>query len=235
MKFCGARPALEQQCVVVVSDAEDRIVLQRRLPNELGANPRGAGGSPRRSCGRGCGIDPQLVPALVDGLMDAGYRVHLAHVAGDQALRRTGTQRGCRRCRPSRRQSLRLGLLLEGYIDPQRATGRTRSGAQADPARAMLYGPGGIDRETSLPGSHRCACGLAAPRSSMNDCRSGERARVATPGRRAGTQGQSRDLRNTAAADCVILEKRLAECVKLRADYRLLKTVPGIGETLWRR
>jgi transposase len=29
-----------------------------------------------------------------------------------------------------------------------------------------------------------------------------------------------------------ILEKRLTECVKLRADYRLLKTVPGIGETL---
>ena len=29
-----------------------------------------------------------------------------------------------------------------------------------------------------------------------------------------------------------MLEKRLQQRVKLRAEYRLLKTVPGIGETL---
>ncbi|WP_236720830.1 transposase [Paraburkholderia phytofirmans] len=36
----------------------------------------------------------------------------------------------------------------------------------------------------------------------------------------------------TLQQQIAILKKRLAECVKLRADYRLLKTVPGIGETL---
>ncbi|MFL9998168.1 transposase [Paraburkholderia sediminicola] len=36
----------------------------------------------------------------------------------------------------------------------------------------------------------------------------------------------------TLQQQIAILEKRLAECVKLRADYCLLKTVPGIGETL---
>src|SRR5258707_1390317 len=36
----------------------------------------------------------------------------------------------------------------------------------------------------------------------------------------------------TLQQQIAILEKRLAECVKLRADYHLLKTVPGIGETL---
>lgn len=36
----------------------------------------------------------------------------------------------------------------------------------------------------------------------------------------------------TLQQQIAILEKRLTECVKLRADYRLLKTVPGIGETL---
>ncbi|SIO72968.1 hypothetical protein SAMN05444172_9468 [Burkholderia sp. GAS332] len=36
MKFCGI-DLHSNNSVVVVSDAEDRIVLQRRLPNELGA------------------------------------------------------------------------------------------------------------------------------------------------------------------------------------------------------
>jgi transposase len=35
----------------------------------------------------------------------------------------------------------------------------------------------------------------------------------------------------TLQQQIVILEKRLAECVKLRGDYHLLKMVPGIGET----
>jgi hypothetical protein len=36
MKFCGI-DLHSNNSVVVVSDVEDRIVLQRRLPNELGA------------------------------------------------------------------------------------------------------------------------------------------------------------------------------------------------------
>jgi hypothetical protein len=36
MKFCGIDPH-SNNSVVVVSDADDRIVLQRRLPNDLDA------------------------------------------------------------------------------------------------------------------------------------------------------------------------------------------------------
>ena len=77
MKFSGI-DLHSNNSVVVVSDEEDRIVYQKRLPNNL----------------------PQILAALapyceelagvvvestynwyflVDGLMDAGYRVHLAN------------------------------------------------------------------------------------------------------------------------------------------------------------
>ncbi|WP_438391788.1 transposase [Caballeronia sp. DA-9] len=36
----------------------------------------------------------------------------------------------------------------------------------------------------------------------------------------------------TLQQQIAVLEKRLTECVKLHAEYYLLKTVPGIGETL---
>src|ERR1700756_2039003 len=66
--------------MVVVSDEEDRIVYQRRLANDLGRIVQALAPYQKELIG-------VVVEAtynwywLVDGLMDAGYRVHLANPA----------------------------------------------------------------------------------------------------------------------------------------------------------
>ena len=77
MKYCGI-DLHSNNSVVIVSDEEDRIVFNKRLPNDLG-----------QIC---AALEAHEVAGvviestynwywLVDGLMDAGYRVHLAHPA----------------------------------------------------------------------------------------------------------------------------------------------------------
>jgi transposase len=76
MKFCGI-DLHSNNSVVVVSNAEDRIVLQRRLPNDLDAIL--AALAPH--CGELEGVVVESTYNwywLVDGLMDAGCQVHLA-------------------------------------------------------------------------------------------------------------------------------------------------------------
>ncbi|WP_236720829.1 hypothetical protein [Paraburkholderia phytofirmans] len=79
MKFCGIDLHLNNS-VVVVSDTEDRIVLQRRLPNALEAIL--AALAPHRGELEGVVVESTYNWCwLVDGPMDVGYQVHLAHVA----------------------------------------------------------------------------------------------------------------------------------------------------------
>ena len=77
MKYCGI-DLHSNNSVVLVSDEEDRIVLQKRLPNELGQIQ--AALEPHREELMGVVVESTFNWYwLVDGLMDAGYRVHLAH------------------------------------------------------------------------------------------------------------------------------------------------------------
>ena len=116
MKFSGI-DLHSNNSVVLVSDAEDRIVLQRRLPNELGAIL--AALAPHRDELAGVVVESTYNWYwLVDGLMDAGYRVHLAHVAAIkryEGLKHSGDAADAAYLA----QLLRLGLLPEGYIYPR--------------------------------------------------------------------------------------------------------------------
>src|SRR6476619_417553 len=65
-------------CVVIVSDETDRIVFSKRLPDELGRIREAL--ELHREELTGLVIESTYNWYwLVDGLMDAGYRVHLAH------------------------------------------------------------------------------------------------------------------------------------------------------------
>ncbi|MFL9998001.1 transposase [Paraburkholderia sediminicola] len=116
MKFCGI-DRHSNNSVIVVSDAEDRTVLQRRLPNELGAIL--AVLAPH--CGDLAGVVVESTYNwywLVDGLADAGYRTHLAHVAAIkryEGLKHSGDAADAAYLA----QLLRLGMLPEGYIYPR--------------------------------------------------------------------------------------------------------------------
>ena len=77
MKFSGI-DLHSNNSVVVVSDEEDRIVYQKRLPNNL--EQIRAALAPYREELVGVVVESTYNwYFLVDGLMDAGYRVHLAN------------------------------------------------------------------------------------------------------------------------------------------------------------
>jgi transposase len=66
--------------MVVVSDEEDRIVYQRRLANDLAGIVQAL--EPHREELIGVVVEATYNWYwLVDGLMEAGYRVHLANTA----------------------------------------------------------------------------------------------------------------------------------------------------------
>jgi transposase len=72
--------------VVVVADDDDRVVYQKRLPNNLEAIV--AALAPHRDETVGVVIESTYNWYwLVDGLMDRGYRVHLANPTGSRSTR----------------------------------------------------------------------------------------------------------------------------------------------------
>jgi transposase len=77
VKYCGI-DLHSNNSVVVVSDEEDRMVFNQRLPNDLGQIRPAL--EPHREGLAGVVIESTYNWYwLVDGLMDAGYRVHLRH------------------------------------------------------------------------------------------------------------------------------------------------------------
>jgi transposase len=77
MRYCGI-DLHSNNSVVVISDEEDRMLCERRLPNDLAQIV--AVLAPYREELVGVVVESTYNwYFLVDGLMDAGYRVHLAH------------------------------------------------------------------------------------------------------------------------------------------------------------
>lgn len=105
--------------VIVVSDEEDRIVYQRRLANDLAGIVQAL--EPHREELIGVVVEATYNWYwLVDGLMEAGYRVHLANTAAIkkyEGLKYSGDAADAAYLA----QLLRLGLLPEGYIYPREA------------------------------------------------------------------------------------------------------------------
>ena len=103
--------------VVVVADDDDRVVYQKRLPNNLEAIA--AALAPHRAETVGVVIESTYNWYwLVDGLMDRGYRVHLANptaIKKYEGLKYSGDFADAAYLA----HLLRLGLLPEGYIYPR--------------------------------------------------------------------------------------------------------------------
>jgi transposase len=103
--------------VVVVIDEQDRVVYQKRLRNELPEILSAL--APYQATLQGIVVESTYNWYwLVDGLMAAGYRVHLANTAAIQqyeGLKYTDDQSDARWLA----HLLRLGILPEGYIYPK--------------------------------------------------------------------------------------------------------------------
>ena len=116
MKFSGI-DLHSNNSVVVVSDEEDRVVFHRRLPNVLAQIVSAL--APYREELKGVVVESTYNWYwLVDGLMEAGYRVHLANTTAIkkyEGLKYSGDFADAAYLA----QVLRLGLLPEGYIYPR--------------------------------------------------------------------------------------------------------------------
>ena len=117
MKLYGAIDLHSSNSVLVVIDEEDKIVYQKRLPNDLALILK-------ELCVYQSRLEGIVVEStynwywLVDGLMEQGYKVHLANTAAIQqyeGLKYSNDDSDARWLA----HVLRLGILPQGYIYPR--------------------------------------------------------------------------------------------------------------------
>ena len=224
MKFSGI-DLHSNNSVVVISDGEDRVVYQRRLPNELGQIL--AALAPHREELVGVVIESTFNWYwLVDGLMEAGYRVHLANTTAIkkyEGLKYSGDAADALYLA----QLLRLGLLPEGYIYPREERGaRDLSRKRMQLVRC---------RTAQILAIENILAQQTGGRMSSNQIK-----RLSVE--QADALGLGADVALALKANLAVcqtlqrqievLEARLKERVSLRQEYGLLKSVPGIGQTL---
>ncbi len=211
--------------VVVVSDEADRVLYQRRLPNELAKIV--AALEPHRAQLAGVVVESTYNWYwLVDGLQAAGYSVHLANPAAMkryEGIKHSGDETDAAYLA----HLLRLGILPTGYICPlaERAVrdlARKRSQLVRSRTAHVLAVENGFARETGARMSGNVIKRLEV---------------VAL-----GKFGLGEDVTCSLAANVAViqaltaeigkLEARLRQRVRLRPQFRVLITVPGIGEVL---
>src|SRR5918996_3649280 len=117
MKLYGAIDLHSNNNMTVVTDEQDRVVYEKRLPNDLELIVQQL--ASYRDCLQGIVVESTFNWYwLVDGLMDNGHRVHLANTAAIQqyeGLKYTDDNSDARWLA----HILRLGVLPEGYIYPK--------------------------------------------------------------------------------------------------------------------
>ena len=224
MKYCGI-DLHSNNSVVIVSDEEDRVVLSKRLPNDLGQIR--AALEPHREDLAGAVVESTYNWYwLVDGLMDTGYQVHLAHpsaIKKYEGLKHSGDFADATYLA----HLLRLGLLAEGYVYPREERGtrdlaRKRLQLVRYRTAQILAIEGILMRQTGTRLKGEAVKRLTAEQ--VDQFAFAPDVSLAVQANRAVSQTLSQQIE--------ALEKRLQQRVILRPEYRLLKTVPGIGEIL---
>src|SRR5438093_11665709 len=142
--------------VIVLLDDQDQVVYQKRLPNDLPSLLQQL--SPYQASLHGVVVESTYNWYwLVDGLLEAGYRVHLANTAAIQqyaGLKYTDDHSDARWLA----HLLRLGILPQGYIYPaaERAVRdllRKRSQLVRQKTANLLSIENVLTRNTGLPWS----------------------------------------------------------------------------------
>jgi transposase len=121
MRLYGGIDLHSNNSVVVIQDEEDRRLFEKRLRNDLPKILRAL--APYAAELEGIVVESTDNGYwLVDGLMEAGYHVHLAHTPAIRTY--TGLKHGDDFTDAGwLAHLLRLGLLAEGYIYPKAERG----------------------------------------------------------------------------------------------------------------
>ncbi len=224
MKYSGI-DLHSNNSVVVVSDEADRVLVRRRVPNDAVAILALLAGHRAELVG-------VVVEStynwywLVDALQADGYRVHLANPAAIkryEGLKHSGDEDDAAYLA----QLLRLEILPRGYICPPAARAvrdlaRKRVQLVRSRTAQVLSVENMLSRQTGAGMRSYAVQRLTAQAvASFGFHPDVERALCANV---AVIQTLNREIDK--------LEQRLHQCVRLRPEFRLLTSVPGIGQTL---
>ncbi len=211
--------------VIVVLDDEDQVVYRKRLPNDLEHMLLQL--APYRAQLQGLVVESTFNWYwLVDGLMEAGYPVHLANTAAIQqyhGLKYTDDDTDARWLA----HLLRLGVLPTGYIYPKKERAirdllRKRSQLVHQKTANLLSIQNLLTRNTGQAFSGNQIKQLVPE----------------TVGELVALPEHAVALQATLAVMChlaeqiTMIERVVKARVHLRPPFRLLRTVPGIGQTL---
>ncbi len=225
MKLYGAIDLHSTNNVMVLIDEEDKIVYEKRLPNDLALILKELAVYQSR-------VEGIVVEStynwywLVDGLMEQGYKVHLANTAAIQqyeGLKYTDDHSDARWLA----HLLRLGVLPEGYIYPRaerpvRDLLRKRSQLVRHRTTHLLSIQNLLTRNTGSSMKANRIKGLEVQQIEE----------LLPNGDLALAVKANLAVMSSADQQTEILERRVTELVKLRPQFRFLKTVPGIGQIL---
>lgn len=211
--------------VVTVTDESDRVVAEKRLPNDLAKIL--AFLLPWRETLVGVVVESTFNWYwLVDGLQAAGFKVHLANTTAIKkydGLKHSGDEADARHLA----HLLRLGILPTGTILPpeQRAV-RDLSRKRMQLVRS---------RTTHILAVENIAARQYGARISSNQVKRLDAEAIRRMGLPADVElAVESNVAVIATLNEQIdrLEKRLQENVKARTEYGLLTSVPGIGQVL---
>jgi transposase len=225
MKLYGAIDLHSTNNVMVLIDEQDKIVYQKRLPNDLAMIIKEV--SVYQSELEGMVVESTYNWYwLVDGLMAEGYKVHLANTMAVQqyeGLKYTDDHSDARWLA----HLLRLGVLPEGHIYPRaqrpvRDLLRKRSQLVRQRTMNLLSIQNLLTRNTGSSMKANPIKGLDVQQIDE----------ILPDGDLALAVKANLAMMSSAAEQIERLERRVTELVRLRAPFRFLKTVPGIGEIL---
>jgi len=225
MKLYGAIDLHSTNSVLVLIDEQDRVVYQKRLPNDLGLIVMEL--STYRAEIEGIVVESTYNWYwLVDGLMEQGYQVHLANPAAIQqyeGLKYTDDHSDARWLA----HLLRLGLVREGYIYPRadrpvRDLLRKRSQLVRQRTTNLLSIQNLLTRNTGRS--------LGANRVKQLDVQQIDE--LLPDGDLALAVKANLLVMNSATEQIEVLERTILKRVKLRPQFKYLKSVSGIGEIL---
>jgi transposase len=224
MKYSGI-DLHSNNSVVTVTDEEDRVVAEKRMPNEL---PK---------------ILTLLAPWqdelvgvvvestynwywLVDGLKAAGYKVHLANTSAIkkyEGLKHSGDETDARYLA----HLLRLGILPTGTIlAPEERATRDLARKRMQLVRSRTTHILAVENITARQYGARISSAQVQRLTADAIDQMGMPDDVALAIKANVTVIQ------TLSAQIGLIERRLQERVKVRPDYGLLTSVPGIGRIL---
>ncbi|WP_241778942.1 IS110 family transposase [Pseudomonas corrugata] len=223
MKFCGI-DLHSNNSVVVVTDETDRVLLSRRCPNELTKI------LPLLELYRAelLGVVVESTYNwywLVDGLKAAGFEVKLANPVAMQrydGLKHSGDKDDA----AFLAHLLRLGILPTGYIHPpQERALRDLARKRIQLVRSRTQHILAVENIMARQFGHGLSCNEVKGLSATSVDRLGLTTDVAL------AMKANVAIIQAAQAQINILEDRLHEA-RLRPEFCLLKTMPGIGEVL---